>query len=577
MNNKKTVLNNNCKNKYTIIAFFLFIFLYKLVAGIQGLNVYDEGFQLVGFNQIINNPESVQYQFLYYFSFLCGGLWNIVFGQFSIYGLRVLSALLETLTFFILYKTLKDVIRTRFIFIGIAIIILTSGSTSIFFHDKLTSFFNILAALFLYKSFVSNNAKFILLAGIVIGINVFVRIPNLAVTGLILSLIPFYLYNRNIKDIRRYFFNAVSGFVIGIGIVLLIMILMRHTHYMAEAILGQLSGDNDSSHSLARIFMTYVKLDYFPLSKYIAALYVPPLIILFSQKLSFKNKHFQKVLMCFSILLFCSILYIRNYYILLFNAFSTSILCISLFHFRNNRKIVYISTLGLLIEYLQPIGGDWGFGNMDMANILLSFTLAFGLSFMLIPSLKCDTIIKKYLNVILVILCSFLFFKGIVRTVLHEKWYGTFPLWTMTYKTNLDNVNILLDEKRGKQLDDLGAALKRYVRPDDYLFSIDECPISYYLSHTKPYLYNPLVWCYSTNELKKRLSQAEREIKTVPVVLLENGSCVHYSYINQKYNLRETYKNNNKKNRIYNNFLKKHGYKTVWENDKYMILLPHSK
>ena len=536
------------KNTIITIAFFLCIFIYKIIHGIQGLNIYDEGFQLVGFDNIIEDPESVQYQFLYYLGFLCGGSWNLLFGEFSIFGLRILSALVETLTFFVVYKILKDVIKTRFIFIGIAILLITYGSTTIFNHNILTSLLNILASFLIYKSFINNNVKQILVAGIIIGINVYVRIPNLAMVGLILTLIPFYLYNRDIKETGKYLLSAILGFILGNCVVWLIMLLLDHTGYMVEVITGQLSGNNDSSHNISHIFKTYIDMDYIPLLKDIALFSITPLIILSSSLIS--NKYINHILFCISILLLYIVLFINDNYILFLNSFSTAILCISIIYFRNNSKIVYLSSLGLLIAYLQPMGGDFGFPNMEVKSVYLSFTLSLGLAIKIISSLKYITTIKNYLYAALIVFCMFLTYKGVKRAIFHIKWYPTQPLWTMTYNPDLDNVNILIDESTGKELEELAAALNKYVNRGDYLFSIDACPISHYISHTKPYLYNPLVWCYSSNELKKRLAQAEKERQELPVVLLEKNSKFYYSYINQTFTLPDSYLNINKRNKI---------------------------
>ena len=575
MKKTNTTISNFGKRDITAVAFFLSIFVYKLIIGTQGLNIYDEGFQLVGFQNILTHPESVQYQFLYYLGFLCGGIWNHFFGEFSIYGLRFLSSIVSVLTFFFLYKALKGVIRTRYIYLGIILLSLFNQLSTTFNHNTLTTFFNVAAAYLLYLSIYKNKIKYILFSGFIIGVNVYVRIPNLAMTGLILALVPFYLYNKNLKLTGKYFMFAILGFILGNTAVLILLYSLHHLPYMTEAILGQLSGDNDSSHNLAYIFKTYIVADYIPLLKNILLLSIVPLFIYYVPHFIRSSKMIH-VLLCMSVLFFCFIIFKYYYSIPFLNSFSTAILLLSLFYYRTNKKIVYLSALGLLIEYLHPMGGDWGFFNITPLNIYLSLPLSIGLAEKLISKIHSNNISRMYLNSVMGVFCSFLFLKGLKATVLHEKWYGTYPVWTMTYRPHLENVNILLDENRGKELEELTKSLNQYVTKGDFLFSIDECPIAYYLTYTQPYLYNPLVWCYGTGQLNMRLIQAERERKEVPVALLEKNTGAYYSFINNRYDLPESYRNNNRKNKIYNAYLKRHNYQIAWENEKYVILLPHS-
>ena len=51
-----------------IIISMTAIALFHIILGVQGFDMCDEGWVLSGFQQIFNDPKSIQYLFLYYLS-----------------------------------------------------------------------------------------------------------------------------------------------------------------------------------------------------------------------------------------------------------------------------------------------------------------------------------------------------------------------------------------------------------------------------------------------------------------------------------------------------------------------------
>ena len=97
------------KSKGWFLPVYLFsIALFYTVLGIQGFDMCDEGWVLSGFQQMFNDPESVQYLFLYYLSEYVGGLWYMLWGGCGIFGFRLLAMLVITATAYIVYRMMRN-------------------------------------------------------------------------------------------------------------------------------------------------------------------------------------------------------------------------------------------------------------------------------------------------------------------------------------------------------------------------------------------------------------------------------------------------------------------------------------
>ena len=74
-----------------IIISMTAIALFHIILGVQGFDMCDEGWVLSGFQQIFNDPKSIQYLFLYYLSEYVGGVWDVLWGGCGIFGFRIIA------------------------------------------------------------------------------------------------------------------------------------------------------------------------------------------------------------------------------------------------------------------------------------------------------------------------------------------------------------------------------------------------------------------------------------------------------------------------------------------------------
>lgn len=237
------------------------IALFYTVLGIQGFDMCDEGWVLSGFQQMFNDPESVQYLFLYYLSEYVGGLWYMLWGGCGIFGFRLLAMLVITATAYIVYRMMRNYVPQWCIMAGMFWAFLCAGyGMMVFYHDYLTALLAVGASYALFLSLQKDSPRLMMLSGFIIGINVFVRLPNLSLVLLILLLVPYYRRNRDARKALRMLLYAVSGFAAGVVSVLALMAVSGHYDIFMQAVEDGFSavGDEKSTHNITDMLVIYI-------------------------------------------------------------------------------------------------------------------------------------------------------------------------------------------------------------------------------------------------------------------------------------------------------------------------------
>ena len=75
--------------------FFLLVIFIQVVFIFQGLDFADSGFAADFYSRIFTDPTSVQYNFMYWFTGIIGGLWLKLFPELGLVGLRLAGILYD--------------------------------------------------------------------------------------------------------------------------------------------------------------------------------------------------------------------------------------------------------------------------------------------------------------------------------------------------------------------------------------------------------------------------------------------------------------------------------------------------
>src|SRR6202008_469986 len=120
-------------------VFFLLLFLYQLVFIFQGIDFLDEGFTATFYQQFFHDPTSVEYNFMFWLSGLVGAIFNYLFPDSGLLGLRFLSIIFTTSTILIVYNLLKPYINKTNLKIGLLLVTLSVCHNPKIFHYNFLS------------------------------------------------------------------------------------------------------------------------------------------------------------------------------------------------------------------------------------------------------------------------------------------------------------------------------------------------------------------------------------------------------------------------------------------------------
>src|SRR5690349_23656270 len=95
--------------------FFGLIFIYLVIFSFQGLDFLDEGFIVTYYQQIFKAPETVEYNSMFWFSGVVGGIYYKLFPNMGLWGFRLLGAINITFTLFLSYRLLKKYLDYGFV------------------------------------------------------------------------------------------------------------------------------------------------------------------------------------------------------------------------------------------------------------------------------------------------------------------------------------------------------------------------------------------------------------------------------------------------------------------------------
>ncbi len=216
-----------------IFSIFLgtLIFLYPLQFLNQGLNFTDMGFALTNYKLIFSNPVSIQYSFGYWLTNIIGGTWLNLFESWGVVGIKLANVLITYLTIFFIIRLLEKRVPINILLLSILIsqmFIQNFHVETWLSYNTITTVMYVAALYFIHLGF-RKSYKYLIVAGLFIGLNVFVRFPNLVGLLLILALFSDFedQHKKGWEFIKRSSF-LIAGFTLAVFLALSAMKILDH-------------------------------------------------------------------------------------------------------------------------------------------------------------------------------------------------------------------------------------------------------------------------------------------------------------------------------------------------------------
>lgn len=265
-------------NQYIIKLYFpLFLFFYPFLTINQGLDVSDSLYSLTNF-LFFPQMEGMWVVSTYVSNVTGYFLTCLPFGK-TVLGMNIYTGLFVSFTSLFVYYMLKKWMPAWIVCLGEIIAISYCWIPTGILYNYLTYLFFVAGLLFLYKGLIEEKDNLLITAGFFLGVNVFVRIPNLTQMSLILGL-WYYLgkKKKSFGQIRRKTLLCILGYLVGILLPLLAILLQYGWRGIAEMISGLSSiGSQDSTYTISGMILSTLKA-YVNTSKWVMLICISVLL-----------------------------------------------------------------------------------------------------------------------------------------------------------------------------------------------------------------------------------------------------------------------------------------------------------
>ncbi len=575
-------LNESSKQEFKFVLFL--IILIQIVLGIQGFDVCDDGFVLTSYQQIFNNPEAIEYNFVYYLSSVIGGIWYELFPKGGILWFRLLTVIVNTLKFTIAYQILKRIIPKRIALISsLMLLFINNFGFLTYYHNYLTEVLALTTIYFFMKYFKSNLRFYLIAAGAITTLNVFTRLTNITLFSFILA-IPYYNYisKKPLKQSLKPIFHYLLGSVLGLLFIWGLLFSLGHLEIMKRAIfsLVDLGKTEGSTHDIGHLLVFYLH-EYKKLFFYGSILIFSTSAFILSYSYFFAKKYLTYIIYLFFFLLFYRLFKsYHTYFIYSIGIIGSLLMIITA---SDNKILKSLSFIGVLMVLLLPIGSGGGIYSSGYMCLWLSYPLFFYWLYNkaqnILPNKinlsNTSFILKKESLKILTLIFCFSFFTAKFHNISKEAYFDPGSRLDKTYeiKTPLAK-GVFTTKRRAKIINEVLIELEKYTDPNDYLLVYDQMPMLHFLTETKPYLYNPWVWIYDNNSFLKKILLAETNIPVYPIVLIQKFKSINNfskpipNYLTRDFDLNcnPISLNDSLKHEFMNQFLLRNNYEIIWSN-----------
>ena len=479
--------------------------------------------------------------------------------------MRLAGVLVNVLIMLLLYRTLRERLGCRALLLGFAVVLLGYFKpVYTLSYDLFTSLFYVLAITLMYRGMTQKRLALLLASGFVLGLNVFVRLPNVVGLSLVL-MVP--IGRKGLDWTSKMMWKGVAvvlaGMAMAVVLMVGVMVCLGHDRLFLDnmkelfAIAQDHSGEQ--SHSLGQMIMTQVNF-------YLRSLWAGVKIgaVLFAA-VAIDRKVTRKwvkwplmVLLAVPLVWFVWRMHpLEVVWAMSFMGCMTVIMA-------KRGALRLLAWLGLAMLLLFPLGSDGAYNN----GAIIAWVAA-----------PVAMWVMSRERVLVAFVCLFLL-TMVVRTVKDGAYFDGGTLLNKT--ATIDNPHarcILTTPERKQVVEELLAGLKPYVHEGDTLLAYGSLATVNHLTGTCPYM--GCSW-------PEQLSAASLELK------LEEGTKSLPWLLQQKFNTiaevwtapsdaylmdygEETVYHRNSKLQVLAQFREKHGYAVVFENSHFVLYAPPEK
>ena len=575
---------NFWKNNNKINYFLIFlIIIYPLLMAFQGIEMLDAYLLITEYDNFFINPEISQPRFASWLSVFLGAVFSIIFGEMGLWGFKLSYLIVLYLILYAVYSILKPYSdKTQLLFfVFLAMIFVNIDRLYIINYNILTVLFYLYAGLFLHSGLIKNSKLFIFIAGFILGLNIFIRFPNILGIGLLLAIIYYDLAIGNSKNktlIKAL--NLILGYIFAIVVMLCTMYLLGHYELYIEKMKELLIDATDSTyhHSSSLLLKVIIKAHIAAFIKGFIYLFALGILLWLSK---FWNQTKTQVYISsifFALIAFILLFKINQYnmsYAISLDAgllgLSFIVLLWMIFKLpQTNPEFATLVAIAFLIMEMSPLGSDTGLRIYSYGLFLvLPLILVYLFSITEIKVFNIE-IKKQYMHFLRTLIISFvLIYSLILSNVIAPSYGDSRNKLSMVYTVDHPKLRgIFTTQERAEALNTIIQNLQKHTDKYHYILSYELIPIVDYLTGLKPYLDSSLLKYFTPSKLKEKFEQGILE-KELPLVVRAKRFTLKNEWPRKTVPLGR-----NTRRVLIEEFLNDNYYKTVYEDKNFEILTP---
>lgn len=243
------------------IIFPLVLLLYPLLQINQGVDITDTGYNLGGFFYRGQIGEQWLLLSTYLANTVGGMLCKLPAGD-TLLGMNFYTGLLVSVAALLVYVTFYKKMPAWLVFIGELSAIGLAWCPTVILYNYLTYFLFLVVTLCLYQALTKEKHRWFVAAGVALGLNVFVRFPNIAESALILAVWYYgFLQKKKAAEVVKETLLCLLGLVAGFGTMLAAVTVQFGTTAYTDMLsaLFSLGSEAGGGHSIGSMLWMIVR------------------------------------------------------------------------------------------------------------------------------------------------------------------------------------------------------------------------------------------------------------------------------------------------------------------------------
>lgn len=535
-------LNNFQKNLFSLNPSYFWVFLliiYPLFFIFQGLDFTDQGFWVTGYQLIFKDPESILVMMPTWLSLVIGGLVDLT--GFGLISFRIAFVLILWITIYLSYRLLTECFKKEEILfpLFLTLIYITKCGVNWINYNNLSAVFFLGASIPLWLGLQRKNYKLIVWSGFILGLAIYLRIPNLMGLALVAGILFAGWFDKwHISLTVRFVLFFFSGWLGGILLGLIAIKLSGDLRIFLISIfrLASHAAQPSYHHSMSMLWNLFID-EHISAIRYGFLVIVILLILSWIQKYKLLIKFFVSDYFItirrfiYIVIIFSLAVYLEHNsrYLLAVPGFCYAVLILGIIsEIRSgSRSYALLYFISIVLLLIVPLGSNNGMGNSIYGS-----WLALPLSIIVLRRNLNVRYLEPFVVLRLMTPLRNDFGKVIIGVLLlislHITYISTYrdsaDRSALRYTSNSPKLKgILTSKERSQVVDELLKELKSIVNPGDSLLAITDIPMVHYLTDTRPFLSNPWVSLIDNEELASDFAGALKNSSALPVLIRTKG------------------------------------------------------